>query len=81
MAPLQPSAPDRRELARRVNYGIEVMLAWDQQADRLAVSVLDARSGRRLEFEPTREQALQAFYHPFAYAAFDDADEGACRAA
>jgi hypothetical protein len=35
----------------------------------VTVSVEDSRAGRRFEVAVERHRALDAFYHPFAYAA------------
>jgi hypothetical protein len=38
---------------------------------RVTVEVFDEAVGESFELEVPRERALDAFYHPFAYAAFD----------
>jgi hypothetical protein len=58
-----------RELASRENHGIAVVLRWDPIEDSLSVSVDDSRTGDRFELPVDRTRALDAFYHPFAYAA------------
>jgi len=58
------------ELARRAADGIDVALLWDQLDDRLTVSVEDGRSGACFSIGAADgKEALDAFYHPFAYAA------------
>jgi len=58
------------ELAHRALDGIEVLLLWDRNDGRLRVVVDDVRSGDSFEFAASDgKQALDAFYHPFAYAA------------
>ena len=57
------------ELDRRVGAGLEVALFWSRSASDLLVSVVDTVTGERLEFPVGREEALDAFQHPFAYAA------------
>jgi hypothetical protein len=59
-----------RELAHREADGIEVVLFWNADGDRLTVCVSDDRSGSYFELEPAPQQALDAFYHPYSYAAF-----------
>jgi hypothetical protein len=59
------------ELAYRFADGIEVSLFWSRLTDRLTVLVRDARTGESFEFSPPRDQGLDAFYHPFAYALED----------
>jgi hypothetical protein len=58
-----------RELASRENHGIAVVLLWDPNEDSLSVSVADSCTGDRFEVPVERSLALDAFYHPFAYAA------------
>jgi hypothetical protein len=58
------------ELAHRTCDGFDVFLVWDRVEGTLRVVVVDSRSGASFEL-PAREgrQALERFYHPFAYAA------------
>jgi hypothetical protein len=58
-----------RELAARDGDGICVRLLWHPDDDALTVSVEDARAGDHLEIAVAPGRALDAFYHPFAYAA------------
>jgi hypothetical protein len=58
-----------RELAARDNDGIHVVLLWHPRENALTVSVEDARAGQRFQLAITPDRALDAFYHPFAYAA------------
>ena len=60
---------DRRELAHRANDGIEVTLFWSKSTNRVTLEVHDSRSGQRLEFDIDRHAALDAFKHPYVYAA------------
>ncbi len=58
------------ELAHRRADGIEVLLLWDRADGRLLVVVDDLRGGRSFELvADDGRQALDAFHHPFAYAA------------
>lgn len=57
-----------RELDRRVNDGFDVRLLWQSQTNRVFVAVV-GRHGDTLEFEVAPAEALEAFHHPFAYAA------------
>jgi hypothetical protein len=58
------------ELAHRRGDGIDVLLLWDSSEGRLAVVVDDLRNGGSFELvADDGRQALDAFYHPFAYAA------------
>jgi hypothetical protein len=60
-----------RELAYREADGIEVVLFWNSDANALTLTVGDDRSGTHFELEPDPWDALEAFYHPYAYAAFN----------
>jgi hypothetical protein len=60
---------DRRELAHRQSDGIGVTLFWNEGTNRVTIDVLDSRSGEALEFEVDGCAALDAFNHPYAYAA------------
>jgi hypothetical protein len=58
-----------RELARRESDGLAVRLVWHPDDDAVTVSVNDSRTGDRFQLAVDRKRALDAFYHPFAYAA------------
>jgi hypothetical protein len=58
-----------RELAARESDGIHVVLFWNPDENALTVSVEDVRIGDRFQLAVAPERALDAFYHPFAYAA------------
>ena len=64
---------ERRELAHRSNDGIEVTLFWSKPSDRVTIAVVDTRSDEALEFEVDGSAALDAFKHPYAYAAVPSA--------
>ena len=56
------------ELAHRAGEGIEVLLLWDRGDGRLKVVVDDLRNDCSFELlARDGRQALDAFYHPFAY--------------
>ena len=57
------------ELAHRRNGGIEVTLLWHSESDELVLSVADSASGDAFAFEVDSSMAVDAFYHPYAYAA------------
>jgi hypothetical protein len=63
------AAPASRELASRDGDGIHVLLLWHPNEDVLTVSVDDSRSGHRFAIAVDRDRGLDAFYHPFMYAA------------
>jgi hypothetical protein len=58
-----------QELAARENEGLAVVLLWHPCEDAVTVSVADSRTGDRFEVAVERGLALDAFYHPYAYAA------------
>ena len=57
------------ELAQRRNDGLEITLVWARDDDSVHITVLNERTGRTVAFPVDRAKALDAFYHPFAYAA------------
>ena len=67
-APAHHAAQPSRELAARMTDGLHVQLLWDPIADAVSVAVEDLRAGDRFRLAVARERALDAFYHPFAYA-------------
>ena len=64
----------RRELAHRAVDGIEVTLLWNRVDDTVAVEVIDHAAERVFEVLVPRESALDAFHHPYAYAASSHVD-------
>lgn len=58
-----------QELACRETDGLAVALLWHPTNDCITVSVADSRTGDRFRLAVEGERALDAFYHPFAYAA------------
>lgn len=60
---------ERRELAHRSDDGIDVTLFWSKASNRVTISVFHAGSATALEFEVDGADALDAFNHPYAYAA------------
>jgi hypothetical protein len=59
-----------KEIAHRTSDGIEVVLFWRRGDARLTVTVADERTGAYFELDVEAAQALDAFHHPYAYAAF-----------
>ena len=57
------------ELAYRETGDIEVLLIWNRETDELVVSVSDVASGDAFALDVDSANALDAFYHPYAYAA------------
>jgi hypothetical protein len=57
----------RLELAHRAGGGIEVTLYWSAHDNSTSIEVWHAAAEETLVFAVAREQALEAFYHPFAH--------------
>ncbi len=57
-----------RELAYRASDGVEVWLRWDPDDNRLTVVVEDTKAATVFDIEARADNALDVFYHPFAYA-------------
>ena len=66
---MNPATLQTRELAERDSDGIHVLLLWHPRENTLSVSVEDARAGDQFDITVAPDRALDAFYHPFAYAA------------
>jgi hypothetical protein len=60
---------EQRELAHRTTNGIDVTLLWAESTNTVTIAVVDTHSGEELEFDVDRSRALDAFNHPYAYAA------------
>jgi hypothetical protein len=60
---------DWRELASREHDGFAVSLLWSRATNRVKVRVADSTLDDELQIDVAGPHALDAFYHPFAYAA------------
>jgi hypothetical protein len=60
---------DWEELADRENDGLSVSLSWSKATDRVRVVVVDQMFREELHVDVPAACALNAYYHPFAYAA------------
>ena len=58
-----------RELAARESNGISVRLLWHPLENAVTVSVEDRHDGECFDLAVAPDHALDAFYHPYAYAA------------
>jgi hypothetical protein len=58
----------RSELAEREGGGIRVRLLWSSSDESVAVHVTHLRTDRTFELAVEPDRALDAYYHPFAYA-------------
>ena len=58
------------ELAARESNGVAVVLSWSRPTNLLTVTVADSQTGERLAIVLRDDESpLDAFYHPYAYAA------------
>ena len=64
-----------RELDHRRSDGIEVTLLWNARTKAVSVSVVEERSAAGFQFEVPPADALDAFHHPYAYAAYGQHDD------
>jgi hypothetical protein len=62
-------AHSRRELDHRRSDGIDVTLQWRQSDGQVLVAVCDTKTGQAFEITVDPAHSLNAFHHPFAYAA------------
>jgi hypothetical protein len=69
------------ELAERAGDGIVVSLMWSRADNLLRVSIANTRTGEAFELDAPPENALDIYYHPFAYAAYRGLDYGSWTAA
>ena len=60
---------DWKELASRECVGLVVSLSWSPTANQIQVAVVDQRLDEELHLDVPGVCALDAFHHPFAYAA------------
>jgi hypothetical protein len=58
-----------RELAQRSVGPVEVTLYWDETDTAVVVEVIDRAGGASFQLVVPPERALDAFHHPYAYAA------------
>ncbi len=60
---------DWKELASRERDGLVVSLFWSRTAERVTLAVADQNLDEEFHINVAGAHALDAFYHPFAYAA------------
>jgi hypothetical protein len=58
-----------RELAQRLSGTIEVLLLWHPETRGVELSVRDLATGEGFHIDVRPGNAIDAFYHPYAYAA------------
>jgi len=61
--------PPTRELAQRLSGKDEVLLLWHPEIDRVELSVSDMTTGEGFHIAVEPGTAMDAFHHPYAYAA------------
>jgi hypothetical protein len=57
----------RRELARRVNGGLEITLYWHPDDNGTSIDIRHATTDETISFRVPPGRALDAFHHPFAH--------------
>jgi hypothetical protein len=73
-------SPPTRELAQRLSGTDEVLLLWHPESERVELSVRDLATGVSFHLEIAPGSAIDAFYHPYAYAARSKNSNRAARA-
>jgi hypothetical protein len=63
----------RRELAQRVNAGLEITLYWNPRDNSTSIEVYQDSTEETITFPVPADRALDAFHHPFAHLAEQDA--------
>jgi hypothetical protein len=62
------------ELAQRAGDGIVVSLMWSRADNALRVSIANTQTGEEFELDARPDNALDIYYHPYAYAAHRGVD-------
>ena len=57
-----------RELAQRRSGANEVLLFWYPDSDRVELAIRNLATGADCQVDVAPSDAIDAFYHPFAYA-------------
>ena len=70
MSPTTTPTEAPLELDHRAGDGLEVWLLWTASTNRLFVLVVDTKLEDAFELDVAAQDALDAFRHPYAYAAF-----------
>jgi len=68
------------ELAQRVSGKDEVLLLWHPESERVELAVRDVATGVSFHLDIEPGNAIDAFYHPYAYAARSDESDRTVRA-
>jgi hypothetical protein len=59
---------ENRELAQRRSGANEVLLLWYPKSDRVELAIRNLATGADCQVDVAPRDAIDAFYHPFAYA-------------
>ena len=59
----------RRELASRVNGGLEITLYWDVLENTTSIDIHQSATDETISVPVPAERALEAFHHPFVHLA------------
>jgi hypothetical protein len=73
--PRSSTQPAARELAKRLSGSDEIRLVWHPADDCVELSVRDFGTGAGFRIAVAPSRAVDAFYHPYAYAALRAAAE------
>jgi hypothetical protein len=65
----------RRELACRVNGGLEITLYWSAEDNSTSIDVHQIATEETISFLVPRDRALDAFHHPFAHLARTESNQ------
>ena len=68
-----PTTAARRELARRVNSGLEITLYWHPDDNHTSIDIHETATEETISFPVPADRALDAFHHPFVHVAEQDA--------
>jgi len=68
LAPAECLSAPTRELAQRLSGADEVLLLWHPESDRVELAVRNLATGAGCQIDVAPANAIDAFYHPFAYA-------------
>ena len=61
-----------RELARRQSGTAKILLLWHPRIEQVELAVCDSVTGESFHMDIAPGDALDAFHHPYAYAAGHD---------
>lgn len=64
---LEDDLANNRELAYRLENGIEVFLYWHKEQNILSLFVTDVTANQSQSEVVPNNKGLEAFYHPYAY--------------